>query len=91
MPSAISTVDSKGRISIPIGLRAKLKLLEGSKVRILKRRKSLVIIPCSDEDVLEYGQISVRVGTNKSVKACEAFRAGPSPASGLKRGDYNER
>ena len=65
--------------------------MEGSRVKILKRGKSLVIVSCSDEDILEYVQISVRVGTNKSVKACEAFRAGSSPASGLKRGDYNER
>lgn len=70
MSSAISKVDSKGRISVPIGLRAKVKLVEGSRVKILKRRKSLLIVPCSDEDLLEYGQSSVKASTG----VCETPR-----------------
>lgn len=46
--SFISRIDSKGRISIPIRLRAKLKLVEGSKVRIIENKNRLIIIPESD-------------------------------------------
>lgn len=70
--SAISKVDSKGRISIPIGLRLKLNLLEGSIVKIALNDKKLIIIP--------NGQSGVRVST----KVCGTLRPGSSLGSGLK-------
>ncbi len=42
--TVISSVDSKGRISIPIGIRAKLKLLEGSKVRLVPNGRDGVMV-----------------------------------------------
>lgn len=72
MCTAISKIDSKGRISIPIDLRARLNLIEGSTVKIILKDRKLVLIP--------YGQSSVRVRT----KACGALRPGSSLGSGLK-------
>ena len=46
--TAISKVDSKGRISIPIRLRAKLNLVEGRFVKITFQDNSLILIPNSD-------------------------------------------
>ena len=47
---AISKVDSKGRISIPIGFRWKLKLIEGSAVKIILKKNILIVSPNSGED-----------------------------------------
>jgi AbrB family looped-hinge helix DNA binding protein len=44
----ISRVDSKGRITIPIGLRARLRLLEGSSVRIIRKGRAIVVLPQGD-------------------------------------------
>ena len=80
MVRAISKVDSKGRISIPVGLRWKLRLKEGSLVRISKRKNFLVLFPFSERDILKDGQSSVKVGT----RVCETLRSGSNPGSGLK-------
>lgn len=74
---AISKVDSKGRITIPIGLRARLRLVEGSEVKIMLNTNRLTIVPFG------YGQSGVRVSTDKGAKACGASDAGSSPASDL--------
>jgi len=47
--NAISRVDKKGRISIPVGLRLKLRLLEGSNVKIVLNKKRLIVTPDSDD------------------------------------------
>ena len=88
--SAISKIDSKGRVSIPVKLRWKLRLTEGSCVKILKRKNSLVLVPFSEEDTLEYGQGSVKVST----RVCETLRPGSILGSGLRklnRGDKSAR
>jgi len=51
--TTISKVDSKGRITIPIGLRAKLKLLEGSEVRMILNKNKLIVTPNSNKKVCE--------------------------------------
>lgn len=77
--SSISRVDSKGRVSIPIGLRYKLRLVEGSKVGFQVKDKTIVLIPVD-------GQIGVKVGTDSvSAKACGASGAGSTPASDPKK------
>lgn len=43
--SAVSRVDSKGRVSIPVGLRYKLRLIEGSAVSFEVRGNKLILIP----------------------------------------------
>ncbi|MHA1675640.1 MAG: AbrB/MazE/SpoVT family DNA-binding domain-containing protein [Candidatus Njordarchaeales archaeon] len=64
-------MDSKGRISIPISLRAKLGWLEGSRVKI-----SI----CEDELVLSSsGQNGVKV----SIGVCGTSDSGSIPDSGL--------
>ena len=74
MSSAVSKVDSKGRISIPIGFRVKLKLIEGSRVKIVLKKDRLILVPD--------GQSSVKVSIDsKSAKDCGSSRAGSSPAS----------
>ncbi len=72
--SAISKIDSKGRVSIPICLRVKLKLLEGSRVKFLLLKDRLLIIP-------ENGQSSVKAST----EVCETSRPGSIPDSGPKK------
>lgn len=76
--SAISKVDSKGRISIPIGLRAKLGLVEGSSVRIILEKNRLIITPNSKN-----GQSSV----NDNIRGCEPLVSGSNPDSDPRRGD----
>lgn len=71
--SAVSRVDSKGRVSIPIGLRAKLRLVEGSNVRIVLEKNRLIVSPNSDAN----GQSSVKVST----RVCGALRPGSSLGS----------
>ena len=62
-------------------MRAKLRLLEGSRVKFLLLKGRLIILP-------ENGQSSVKAST----EACETSRTGSSPDSGpKKRGDVNER
>ena len=41
--SAISKIDSKGRVSIPVGLRYKLRLVEGSAVSLKVKNGELVL------------------------------------------------
>ena len=69
--SAISKIDSKGRVSIPIGLRARLRLLEGSSVKFLLKDNRLILI-------LDNGHGSVTV----SKEVCEASGSGSTPDSG---------
>ena len=69
--SATSKVDSKGRVSIPIGLRARLELLEGSRVKFLLLKDKLLILP-------ENGQGSVKAST----EVCETSRLGSILNSG---------
>ena len=77
MFSAISKVDSKGRITIPIGFRAKLRLLEGSDVRIVLKNKKLIIFPYN-------GQSCVNGISSKkaSTQLCGSCRPGSIPGSG---------
>lgn len=80
--SAISKVDSKGRISIPIGLRAKLGLVEGSNVKIVLEKNRLVVTP--DSKVRD-GQSSV----NGNIRGCEPLVSGSNPDSDpRKRGEF---
>ena len=72
--SAISRVDSKGRVSIPIGLRYKLGLLEGSEVGFLVKGKSIVLISVN-------GHSGVKVST----EACGASGSGSTPDSDPKK------
>lgn len=72
------SLDSKGRISIPIGLRAKLGLLEGSKVRIVLNKGRLIITPIQSGTNV---QSSVKVSTED----CESSSSSSSPDSGLKK------
>ena len=66
--SAVSKVDSKGRISIPIGFRWKLRLVEGRKVKIVLNKDRLAIIPNSDFARVTNGQSGVSAARS-SVKA----------------------
>lgn len=53
-----------------------MRLLEGSTVKILKRKNSLVLVPCSNEE--EYGQGSVKAST----RVCGTLRSGSNPGLG---------
>ena len=67
----ISKIDKKGRISIPISLRAKLGWLEGSKVSINLNGDRLIL--------LQDGQNGVKV----SIGTCGVSGPGSIPGSGL--------
>lgn len=71
--SFVSKVDSKGRVSIPIKLRAKLKIIEGCRVKILAKKGRLILIP---EKWPEWCKGSTGV--------CGTPGAGSNPASGPK-------
>lgn len=71
--SAISRIDSKGRVSIPVGLRYKLKLLEGNTVSFELRANKLVLIPVD-------GQSGVR-----SMEVCGASSSGSNLDSDPKK------
>ena len=58
LSSLISKIDSKGRITIPIRLRAKLRLVEGSNVEISLKKNKLVVSSCN-------GQRGVKIDTDK--------------------------
>ena len=80
MFTAISKVDKKGRISIPISLRAKIGLVEGRFVKITFRNNALILIP-------ENGRSGVTVST----RVCETRRPGATLGSdprGEKKGMY---
>ena len=66
----ISRIDSKGRVSIPIGLRYKLRLSEGSEVGFRVKGKSIVLIPVD-------GSSGVKVSTDD----CGSSSSGSSPDS----------
>lgn len=68
----------KGRITIPIRLRAKLRLLEGSKVKLLFENGKLILIP-------DNGHSSVKAST----KVCEIRKPTQTSGSDQKRGDKN--
>ena len=70
-PSFISKIDSKGRISIPISLRSKLKLLEGSEVVLSVSGSSISVVPLDGQD-----------GVADCIGACGASGSGSSPGSG---------
>jgi len=72
--STISKVDKKGRISIPIQLRAKLGLLEGRFVKIIFKNGSLILIP---ENFTSDGQSGVKAST----RVREARRPSAIPGS----------
>lgn len=72
--SSSTKLDSKGRITIPMRIRAKLNLLEGSKLKLLVEENKILLVPI--------GQGSVKVSTG----ACEAPSLSSIPGSGL-RGD----
>lgn len=80
MSNYISKIDSKGRISIPIALRLKLKLIEGSSVYCIQKGKKLILIPANGQS-----------GIKASIGDCGSSRLGSIPGSGPKRGDKNER
>lgn len=73
--SAIFRVDSKGRVSIPIGLRYKLRLLEGSEVGFQVKDNKIVLIP-----------VDGRSGVKVSTEVCGASSSGSTPDSDPKRG-----
>ncbi|MCD6403217.1 MAG: MraZ N-terminal domain containing protein [Candidatus Aenigmarchaeota archaeon] len=53
----IVKVDSKGRISIPIRIRVKLKMLEGSLVKIVEKEGYLLLFPLKKEaEQGDYGE-----------------------------------
>lgn len=64
--SAISKIDSKGRISIPIKFRAKLGWIEGNEVRIVLNKNKL-IVTLNDEGTID--SKNSRMETRKDVKA----------------------
>ena len=72
--SAISRVDSKGRVSIPVGLRYKLRLLEGSEVCFKVKGKTIVLIP-----------VDGRSGVKVSIDDCGSSSSGSTPDSDPKR------
>ena len=73
--SAVSRVDSKGRVSIPVGLRYKLRLIEGSAVSFEIKGNKLVLIPVN-------GQGGVKTGT----EVCGDSSSGSNPDSDPKKG-----
>jgi AbrB family looped-hinge helix DNA binding protein len=77
--TAISKVDKKGRISIPIGLRAKLGLVEGRFVKITFKNNSLILIP---SEVIS--MTNGRSGVTASTRVCETRRPGATLGSGPK-------
>ena len=70
----ISRIDSKGRVSIPIGLRYKLRLAEGSEVGFRVKGKTIVLIPVSGSS-----------GVKASTEVCGASSSGSTPDSDPKR------
>ncbi len=70
----ISRVDSKGRVSIPVGLRYKLKLIEGSTVSFEVRSDKLALIPVNGQS-----------GVESSTEVCGAFSSGSIPDSDPKK------
>ena len=72
--SAVSRVDSKGRVSIPIGLRYKLKLFEGSEVSFQVKGNKLVLFP-----------VNGRSGVKASTEVCGASSSGSTPDSDPKK------
>lgn len=71
--SAVSRIDSKGRVSIPVGLRYKLKLIEGSGVSFQTKGDRLVLVPVN-------GQSDVR-----SIEVCGTSCPGSNPGPDPKR------
>ncbi len=72
--SLISRVDSKGRVSIPVGLRYKLRLIEGSEVGFRIKGKNIVLIPVN-------GWSDVKV----SIDDCGSSSSGSIPDSDPKK------
>ncbi len=78
--NTISRIDSKGRVSIPVGLRYKLKLIEGSVVSFEIKGKNLVLTPVNGQSGVEF-----------STEVCGASSSGSIPDSDpMKRGDESE-
>ena len=71
VPATISKIDSKGRVSIPMPVRARLKLLEGSEVRLSVRDGCIYILP-----------LDGRNSTMASAGDCGSPCPGSSPGSG---------
>ena len=72
--SAVSRVDSKGRVSIPAGLRYKLRLIEGSAVSFEVKSKKIVLIPVNGQGGVEF-----------STEVCGASSSGSIPDSDPKK------
>lgn len=77
--SAVSRVDSKGRVSIPVGLRYKLRLIEGSAVSFEVKGSRLILTPVN-------GQSGVKVVT----EVCGASSSGSTPDSDPKKRGESE-
>ena len=72
--SAVSRVDSKGRVSIPVGLRYKLRLIEGSTVSFEIKGNKLILIPVNGQSGVEF-----------STEVCGASSSGSNPGSDPKK------
>jgi len=79
-----SKIDSKGRISIPLQLRAKLRLLEGSNVSIFIKNKQIVLTPVKNDQ----SNVTASIDFD-SAKVCGTSRPSSNLGSCLKkvRGD----
>jgi len=87
--TAISKVDKKGRISIPIRLRAKLNLVEGRFVKITFRNNSLILVP--DFDITSVKNVSAKTNGQSSVKASTRVRETRRPSAILGSGPRGEK
>ncbi|MBI2543100.1 MAG: AbrB/MazE/SpoVT family DNA-binding domain-containing protein [Candidatus Aenigmarchaeota archaeon] len=71
--SAISRIDSKGRVSIPVGLRYKLRLMEGSAVSFEVKGKKIVLVPVNAQ--LSF---TTKALSQREVKSQFKYRRTPS-------------
>ena len=76
--SAVSRVDSKGRVSIPVGLRYKLRLIEGSPVSFEIKGKKLFLIPVNGQSGVEFGTEICGVSSSGSIPDSDPKKRGES-------------
>ena len=74
--SAVSKVDSKGRISIPIGLRAKLRLTEGTRVDIILKKDRLILLPTNGQSGVSVARSSVKAKDRVQISALALRKKG---------------
>ena len=74
-------------------MRAKLRVLEGSRVKFVFNNGKLILLPINDSDVIRItnGQRGVMAAQNSSVKVCGTSRSGSNPDSGLKVLKYEKK